>query len=203
MKKYSQLLLIAMFPFLQSFAQNSSNNFKRFGFKAGVNFTNMNFNRGVPPPAAPIQAAWKPGFATGFLLRVPLHATLLIQPEYLYSRIAGRDKSTGVNYKFDYLSMPVLLKYEPAAAKIAVEAGPQIDLLINANKDIGGISSNITHDTEERNLGIVAGLEFKVSKELRINARYMHGLNHVGIGQRSNVKEFKYEQLTISASAIF
>jgi hypothetical protein len=99
--------------------------------------------------------------------------------------------------------MPVLLKYEPAAAKIAVEAGPQIDLLINANKDIGGISSNITHDTEERNLGIVAGLEFKVSKELRINARYMHGLNHVGIGQRSNVKEFKYEQLTISASAIF
>ncbi|MBA4139591.1 MAG: hypothetical protein H0X70_03650 [Segetibacter sp.] len=71
MRTYSLLLLIVVFLFKQSFAQNSSNTFKRFGFKAGINITNMNFNKGIPPPAAPIQAVWKPGFTTGFLLRIP------------------------------------------------------------------------------------------------------------------------------------
>jgi hypothetical protein len=198
MRKYLLLLLIAVFLSEQSFGQNSSNTFKRFGFKVGTNVTNMNFNKGIPPPAAPIQASWKPGFVAGFLLRVPINNNLSIQSEYLYTYVLGQDKSTGVEYKLNYLSMPVLLKYQ-IANKVALEAGPQFDLLINAKKKAGETSSDITHDTEERNLGITAGLEYKVINDISLSARYLSGVSHIGIGQRSNVKEFKMEQFQLTA----
>ncbi len=122
-------------------------------------------------------------------------------PKYLFA-ISYTPLLKLMFYKLNYFSMPVLLKYQ-FTSKIAAMAGPQLDLLINAKKDSSGNSYNITHDTEERNFGLAVGLEFQLLKNFGINARYMHGLNHVGIGQRSNIKEFKYELLQVSGCIRF
>lgn len=127
MRKPLLLLLIAFYFCKASFAQISSNAFKRFGLKAGVNVSNMNFNKGFPPPPVPIKAKWKAGTIISFLLYVPLYSNLLIQPEYSFTQVLGEDKSTGISYRLNYLSMPVLLKYQ-IAPKLAIEAGPQVDL---------------------------------------------------------------------------
>ena len=202
MRKFSLLLLIVIFVMQQTFAQQNHGLFKRFGFKAGVNVSDMNFNKGVPAPPSPVPSAWKTGITFGFLLHVPLINNLSLQPEYLYSNVNGEDKSTGIKYSLHYLGLPVLLKYQ-LSQKFALEAGPEVDLLISAKNKTGGTSSNITHDTEERNFGIDAGLEYKLIKSLSLNARYMQGLNHIGIGQRSNVKEFKSQQFQLTASIDF
>lgn len=199
---HSLLLIIALFILNFSFAQTAGSTFKRFSFIVGGEVSNMNFNKGIPPPAVPVKAAWNAGITAGFSLQILLKNNFSIQTEYLYSQVNGEDKRTGIKYMLNYLSMPVLLKYQ-LSSKVAAEVGPQADLLITAKKKINEISSNITHDTEERNFGLAAGLDFKLIKDVSLNARYSHGLNHIGIGQRSAVNEFKLEQFRLIASIKF
>ncbi len=47
------------------------------------------------------------------------------------------------------------------------------------------------------------GLEYKVINDISLNARYLLGVSHIGIGQRSDVKEFKIEQLQLTAGKSF
>lgn len=196
--KKSLSLLIVLFLLLQVLtAQNNDKPvFKRFGFRAGINFSHINFSRGSPPPVDPIETSWNTGINLGFLIMVPLSEKLFIQPEYLYSQMGGKVKSSNTIYKLNYFSMPVFLKYQ-LHEKFFLLAGPQFDLLLNAKKTVNGTSSDITHDTEERSLAITAGIEFRLIKSLSVCARYMHGLNHIGIGQRSDIQEFKYEMLQL------
>lgn len=169
-----------------------------FGFKAGVSVSNMNFNKGYPAPAEHIDASWKTGFVLGFVMDVPVYRNLRVQPEYLYLQTNGENRANGAAYSFSYLSLPVLFKY-PLVGRISLMAGPQFDLLIKADERLDGNNSVITHDTEERSIAAVAGMDFSLNSLLSLNARYLHGFNHIGLGQRSNVTEFKFETIQLSA----
>ncbi|TPG61746.1 porin family protein [Hymenobacter nivis] len=175
----------------------------RFGAKVGLNLSNTDFNRGFPAPAVPVETSWRPGFAAGFTLQVPVgQRGLSVQQEYLFSQLGGRVSATGTTYTLRYLSLPLLLKYG-VSRRLAVLAGPQADLLIQANQQVGGTTTDITHDTEERSVGATAGLEYFLGPRLSVTARYVHGLNHVGLGQRSAVTEFKFEAVQLSADVKF
>ncbi|MCW3091770.1 MAG: hypothetical protein JWP81_2839 [Ferruginibacter sp.] len=199
MKKSLQLVIISVLLLQAVKAQDHNTTaFKRFGFRAGTNFSHINFAKGSPPPAVPVPTSRGTGITFGFLMQVPLSGSFSIQPEYLFSQMGGKVKSSDIEYKLTYFSMPVFLKYQ-ASKKFALLAGPQFDMLVSAKKIVGGISTNITHDTEERSIGATAGIEYQITELLSLCARYMSGLNNIGIGQRSNVQEFKYElvQLTV------
>ena len=86
---------------------------------------------------------------------------------------------------------------------LALVAGPQIEFLVNAKSDDHTVSSNITHDTEERSIAVTAGVELEIKNIFIFSARYLQGLNHIGIGQRSNVKEFKYQAVSLTAGIRF
>lgn len=135
-------------------------------------------------------------------MQVHITGDLFFQSEYLYSQTGGEAKSNNTVYKLNYFSLPVLLKYQ-LHEKFSLMAGPQFDLLINAKKTVNGSSTDITHDTEERSLTATAGMEFQLLPSLSVCARYMHGLNHIGIGQRSAIQEFKFEMLQVTACVRF
>ncbi len=200
MKKNLQLVIVLVLLLQAIKAQdNNTAAFKRFGFRAGTNFSHINFAKGSPPPTVPVPTSWGTGITFGFFMQVPLSGSLSIQPEYLFSQMGGKVKTSTINYKLNYFSMPVFLKYQ-ASKKLALLAGPQFDMLVSAKKIVSGSSTNITHDTEERSIGATAEIEYQITGPLSLCARYMSGLNNIGIGQRSNVQEFKYElaQLTVS-----
>lgn len=173
-----------------------------FGFKAGVNLSNMNFNKGFPAPSEPVEASWKTGYVLGLLMDVPIIRKLHVQPEYLYLQTNGENKNTGINHSMSYVSLPVLFKYN-IVKTLSIMGGPQFDLLIKATETDNGTQSVTTHDTEERSIFAVAGLEFNITESFSLNARYLNGFNHIGIGQRSAVTEFKYEMAQITASIKF
>lgn len=175
---------------------------KRFGVAAGVNMSNMNFNKGYPAPPASIKSAWKTGITIGFLMHVPLVEKLSLQPGYYFTQREGADKSTGISYSTQYFSLPLLLRYQ-ISREFVLAAGPQAELLVHATADSGGARRNITHDVEERSIGAAIGCDIYVTKTLFISARYLQGLNHIGIGQRSNVKEFKYEVVNLMVGIAF
>lgn len=182
-------------------AQSFNNSPVGFGFKAGANISNMNFNKGYPRPAETVSASWKPGFTAGLFMEVPVFSNFYIQPEYLYSYIQGEHATLGETYAMHYLSLPVALKYK-FGERFSVMAGPQFDILLKASKT-PGTESDITHDTEERNIAALAGIEYKFFDFLSLNARYIHGINHIGIGQRSAVKEFKFEMAQLTVAVTF
>ena len=188
--------------FNEPWSKSSQRPTVNFGFKAGINVNNMNFNKGYPTPEIPIKSSWNPGFVLGLLMEVPLNESFYIQPEYLYLQLGSEQKESGITYSMSYLSLPLLLKYM-ISDKLAFLGGPQFDLLIKAKQDGSTEDSNITHDTEERSISATAGVEFNIIKNFSLSAGYMHGINHIGIGQRSAVKEFKYESVNLAGSIKF
>ncbi|OUJ73806.1 hypothetical protein BXP70_12575 [Hymenobacter crusticola] len=174
----------------------------RFGAKLGVNFANMNFNQGFPKPVTPIETTWKTGAVAGFFLQIPLLPKLSLQQEYLFSQLGAARTSTATTYRLRYLSLPLLLQYK-VLPKLAFVAGPQFDLLLQATARTNGATTTITHDTEERSIGATAGLSFYITDHISLDARYLQGLNHIGIGQRSDVLEFKHQMVQVAAAVRF
>ena len=174
----------------------------KFGAKIGLNASNTDFNRGYPTPLVPVVTTWQPGIAIGFFLQVPVNSVFSLQQEYIFSQMNGKIKNSGTEYKLSYLSLPLVLKLN-FLPRFALLAGPQFDLLIHAQQLVNGNSLNITHDTEERSIGATAGLEYYVLKNISLTARYVHGLNNIGIGQRSATTEFKYESVQITTEIKF
>jgi len=197
------LFIILSGCFLHSAAQISTDaSYKRFGFMAGINLSNMNFNRGFPRPSAPLASAWKSGIMISFLVKVPLAKNLFLQPQYSYIQRRGADKSLETSYVVDYFSLPALLSYK-ISPHFSLLAGPQAEILIHAKATNNGITNTITHNVEERSIGALAGIEFRLSQNFFLTAHYMKGLNHIGIGQRQDVKEFQYDGVDLMAGIEF
>jgi Outer membrane protein beta-barrel domain len=173
---------------------------KRFGISVGTIFSHMDFSKGVPP--TPTHTSWNTGINFGFVMTVPIVSKLSFQPEYLFSQTGGKVKNADTTYKFNYLSLPLFLKLQ-VHEKFALMAGPQFDILIHAKRNVNGGSSDITHDTEERGIDGVAGIEFRVINSLVISARYIYGFNHIGLGQHSDIQEFKFRGIQLMACARF
>lgn len=194
--------LALLFCTFKSTAQASDSSFKRFGFQIGLNLSNMNFNEGEPAPAIREASSWQAGITFGFQLKVPLGRLWLIQPEYSFSQRNGSDQTINTTYQINYFSLPILLNYR-LSPKFNILTGPQFEITTSAHSFTNGESNDITHDVEERGMGVLAGIEFSVVKSLFLSARYLQGLNHVGIGQRSDTKEFKYQSFLITSGIRF
>ncbi|SFH06673.1 porin family protein [Pontibacter chinhatensis] len=169
----------------------------RFGVKISGGMSNMNFNKGFPKPANPVDASWNVSIGVGGVLEVPLYKNLYLQQEYLYADLGGESKEQGLKYRLGYLSLPVLFKYQ-LNRNVVFLAGSQFDLLLYANERHEGNLTNIMHETEERNIGLIAGLEYKLTEILYLDARVMHGINHIGIEYGGTSREFKWESLQLS-----
>lgn len=184
-------------------AQSVEKPFLRFGFQAGINLSNMNFNAGEPPPQVKAEPSWKAGFSVGLQLRFLLTSKLILQPEYAFNERNSSDKGQATDYSIDYFSLPVLLVYQ-VSPRLGILGGPQFEILVDAReKDTNG-ETNVTHSIEERGIGIVGGLEFAVYKDFFVSARYLQGLNHVGLRQgTSDQKEFKYQSFILTAGIRF
>jgi hypothetical protein len=194
--------ILLIFCITKSSAQSTDSSFKRFGFQIGVNLSNMNFNEGEPPPAVKANASWQTGFTFGFQLKVPLAKRWLLQPEYSFSQRNGSDQTINTTYEINYFSLPLLVSYQ-LSPRFNILAGPQFEVTTSASSTTKGDDTNITHDVEERGIDLVGGIEFTVIKSFFLSARYLQGLNHVGIGQRSDVKEFKYQSFIFTAGIRF
>jgi Outer membrane protein beta-barrel domain len=200
-----KIFILLLFSYAKiSWAQPlSDESFKHFGFQAGINVSNMNFNLGSTAPDTTINAAWKPGFTFGFILKMPLSESFALQPEWSFIRRYGADHSIGTDFRLDYLSMPLLLKYE-ISDRFELLAGPQLELLIGAQSTDKGENLTITHEVEERSIGAVVGLEIHIADACFISVRYLQGFNNIGIYQRSSdVKEFKYQSVSLTAGMRF
>lgn len=201
MFKLAALCLTSVLIVNNSIAQEDvKQKFQRFGFKVGANYSSMSFNKAFPNETTSGKINSKVGFLAGFALHIPLNDKLSLQPEYVFSVRNSEVANSKTTYSLSYFSAPLLLRYE-IAKRFAIVTGPQLDLLISANRKTKATSVDIIHDTEERGVGATAGFTFEIAKPFAIEGRYYHGFNHIGVD--NHAAEFSYRVLSLSGVVSF
>lgn len=176
MKKVGMSVLILVASFSMAQAQGV-----RLGVKAGANLNQIDgqsFNNG-----------FNLSYHFGGFLEIDINKKLGIQPELLWSQTNSKPSSfntvytTGVSplfngneqIKLDYLSIPLLLRYNMIGGFLTLNAGPQYSILLREDKTL---LQNGQSAFKSGDFAMVAGaqLNFKV---LRIYARYNIGLQNI------------------------
>lgn len=87
---------------------------------------------------------------------------------------AGNDKLINA---FDYISLPVLIRYNPKARRSFLEAGGQVGYLLSAKGYFGSSKNQPTTFRYVNNLdvGLTGGVGYRLGDHLVVDARYYHG----------------------------
>lgn len=162
--------LILVFVHLSTFAFAQSS----FGGKAGLNFNDI---KAVDLPST-IDGSSKLhiGFHVGVYAEISLGDRLRFIPEVQYT---GR----GVDYdatevKVNYIELPLLLSWS-ATDWLGVDLGPNPALRVSTILKQSGSKAKVDL-YNDLDLGVVAGVRFKINERLLILARYCYGLVPIG-----------------------
>lgn len=145
----------------------SANAQVRFGLKAGPNFSDLD---------GKYNSSTKTGFHFGALLEIkPNGSNFAIQPELLYSAQGTKVKPEvfeDENINYDYVTVPVIIKYYIISDFMNLEFGPQFAFLVSDNVD-----NDINNPVPESfDFAITGGLGINITKHIFIQGRYVVGL---------------------------
>jgi hypothetical protein len=149
----------------------------RFGVKAGINLTDFSYSNIYY--GSSYQS--KTNFNLGIMLSVPLSPVFYLQPEMVYSGQGALyndvPNNVTLKYNYNYLNVPVLIKYQ-SASDLFIETGPQIGLLLSAAETKTNIDQISNSNTIE--FAWAAGLGYLFPKiHLGVDVRYNIGISSV------------------------
>lgn len=144
----------------------------KFGLKSGLNLsTYRGENDG---------GQYKLSGYAGVFTSYELNQNIAIQTEFNYARIGHRDtlNNTKIKTSLNYLQIPLLLKitlnnYDQFKFFI----GPQIGYLLDSKITIDKDSDSSKSLFEELDYGAIVGMEYELSDQFSLDARYYLGLS--------------------------
>ena len=127
-----------------------------------------------------------------------------IQPELFYSgqgsnfnlivNFNGTNYNTKNTLEFNYINLPVLLKFYPTK-NFNLEFGPQVSFILDADLvvRVNGQSSTQSQkqNFNDNDFGLNFGASYFFTKELFFNARYYQGLSNISKSQPGDDSTFK------------
>ena len=150
---------------------------QRFGVKAGANLFILSSSNDKTMD----YSTGKVGYTIGGTYVVFLNKSFSIQPELNYSYQEAREEYYGSTIKVAYTQVPILARFHPANAKIALYAGPQVGFLGSAKiKEENGTETGVAGQLNQTDLGIAFGLAtVPVNKNITFDLRVYRGLMNV------------------------
>ena len=154
------------------------------GIKGGVNLANIG-GTDAPPGSKTLT-----GFAAGGYVEISLPLLFTIQPEILYSQKGSTydqsifGTSVKITAKFNYLEIPVLVKYSfpVPVVKPSLYAGPAVGILLSAKAkaEAAGQSQeeDIKSQTTSTDFGLVVGASAHIAV-IAVDVRYTLGLTTI------------------------
>ncbi len=146
----------------------------RIGGKVGANLNNLS--------GESLDDGFDFSYHAGLFAEVDFTKRLGIQPEVLWSQtsskhatnIAAIYQTIPTDFKLNYLSIPVLLRYNIGNI-LTLNAGPQFSILMNKNENLlnNGKAAFASGD-----IAMVLGAQINL-KMLRVYGRYNIGLNNI------------------------
>lgn len=146
------------------------------GIKAGANFANQSISESVATVQS-LSTEGVTGFHGGVYISINFSEKWGIQPEAFYSMVGSEIPSATVDnlQKFNYLSVPVLLKFKPISF-LSIEAGPQFSSLLSV-KDID--KNSIEDQFKKSDFGLALGTTVHLPLGLNAGIRYVWGFTNV------------------------
>ena len=138
------------------------------GIKAGANFADAEMK------SVDVKSATS--FHAGGYLNLNFSETFGITPEVLWTGYKSKvDGDLGdVDFERNYIAIPIMLRFKPIPL-LSLEAGPQFNLLLNAEADGDDIKSQLK--TNEFGLAVGAGLHLPLG--LNGGVRYVWGFTNI------------------------
>ena len=157
---------------LYSFGQGISG-----GVKAGANLANQKWtSNGIS-----LDTKARPGIHGGVFVVIMINEKFGVQPEALFSMQGSRWDFSGDDskFKFNYLNVPVLLRYN-ITEMISIHAGPQFGFLLGAEaEDESGDTADIKDDIKGIDVAGATGVEIDLPMGVGFGARYVLGFSNV------------------------
>ncbi|NJN25666.1 MAG: PorT family protein [Cyclobacteriaceae bacterium] len=151
------------------------------GVKAGANFANQS--------VTDISTDTKTGFHGGVYVVLAFSEKWALQPELLYSG-QGSDWPDS-KADFNYMSIPVLLRYKPISV-LSIEAGPQFSSLLSAKID----GEDVKESIKNSDFGLAVGATAHLPLGLNAGLRYVWGFTNVS--EMTLVSEVKNSMVQLS-----
>lgn len=190
MKKVMLHLLMMAFA-VTSYAQKSAHD--RYTVSGGL-LGAMNFSKFIIDGQNPADISYdsKIGWSAGGWVNLPLGRVFSLEPEVMYSSYLYRAENSAAliqDGNVNYVSIPVLLKLNLGKA-LAITAGPQLDLVIDAQDDR---NANFTKDDlTGTSLVLNGGIEVFPHGRAVVFGRYIYGLDNLdNTANAGNNGEFK------------
>ena len=181
------LFLIVAFLSLINMGVNAQERF-RIGLKGGINYSNYSGNfEGVDA-----STSGEISFHSGVMAEIQVLNKFAIQPEVLYDvekfEISNLDSGLDTKFKIDFISIPVLLKYE-LLDNVKVMVGPEFSFVLDHERDLirnGSYDSNALDQIKDRT-SVALGLEYEV-QDFILYGRYKFGVSEVYENDRVDLK---------------
>jgi opacity protein-like surface antigen len=140
-----------------------------FGVQAGANYSFMGY--------AEEQGAF--GAHAGVFAEWSLAGDLFLRPGLQYSRkgtrLDGFVQNNTLDFKLDYLTAPILLGYR-IGERFHVDLGPAVSYLLKGRVASDGEDLGGEEGFDDWDVGLQAGLGYRITDALSIRAGYEHGL---------------------------
>jgi Outer membrane protein beta-barrel domain len=170
--KKATILMIAIAAFSGVKAQ------VQLGVKAGLNISNLSLSNAALGDGESKSSLTS--FHGGLFASLPIAESLSVQPEIIYSgqgtSLTEQGDKGSLNY--DYLNVPVLIKYSHESGLFA-ETGPQAGFLLSAKVKSGGTSIDVKDQVQSFDFSWALGLGYKLHDSgLGFDVRYNLGLTN-------------------------
>lgn len=147
-----------------------------WGLKAGINLSNWK-TEDVSMDDDGLDS--RLGLHVGLLAHKHLSNVIAFQPEIQYSKQGVESEDDNVDYKMDYINVPLMLQYMFNNG-FRIEAGPQVGFLINAEDEApNGTERNAKGDYKKTDFAIGVGLNYLTYSGFGIGGRYNFGVSNI------------------------
>lgn len=156
---------------VSTFAQGISG-----GFKAGLNFANQKFKG----DGIDITPDGRTSFHVGAFATIMVSDNFGLQPELLYNSVGSKVEIFGqdVVNQFNYLSVPVMFRYNPIDI-FNIHAGPQFGFLLNAQSKYENDDKTDIDGTNGVDVGFGFGAGLDLPMGVTASLRYNLGLTDI------------------------
>ena len=149
-----------------------------YGIKAGINFSNLTGDLGDG-------ASTRTSIHAGLMLENKVSNKFGASLELLYTSLGAEGELESGNdgiLKLEYLNVPIIFKYY-ATDYFALEAGPQIGVLVSSDVSEPGTTINLNDEFNDIDLGFNFGASFKLDSGLMFGIRYYLGLEDIATNE--------------------
>ncbi len=162
-----------------------------YGVKAGLNLSNFS---GDDTDELNNRTA----FHIGGMLEIALSDVFSLQPEVLYSAQGATLSENGVDgsFNFSYINIPVMAKYYVTEG-LSLEFGPQVGILVSAETEAEGTTSDIKDYITSSDFGLNFGMGYKLESGVNFSARYNLGLSNIDDTESTDEVQNAVFQLSI------